>query len=143
MYIKNGIGEYVINFKDIEIDERKIDKLVEYINGNNDNILNDSEFLEESITNEKNSYLLNIEDNFEIKNEKENIIINKDIIINDEYIIIEYVNISVKIKLFIKKFIENNKENIIIEDISEDESKAKQIEFKSEQEFEPNKRAVK
>jgi len=33
--------------------------------------------------------------------------------------------------------------NIIIEDISEDESKAKQIEFKSEQEFEPNKRAVK
>ena len=55
--IKNGIGEYVINFKDIEIDERKIDKLVEYINGNNDNILNDSEFLEESITNEKNSYI--------------------------------------------------------------------------------------
>ena len=88
-------------------------------------------------------YLLNIEDNSEIKNEIENIKINKDIIKNDEYIIIEYVNISGKIKLFSKKFIENNKENIIIEDISEDESKAKQIEFKSEQEFEPNKRAVK
>ena len=59
MYIKNGIGEYVINFKDIEIDERKIDKLVEYIKGNNDNILNDSEFLKESSTNEKNSYINN------------------------------------------------------------------------------------
>jgi len=52
-------------------------------------------------------YLLNIEDNLEIKNEKENIIINKDIIKNDGYIIIEYVNISGKIKLFSKKFIEN------------------------------------
>ena len=90
-------------------------------------------------------YLLNIEDISEIKNsnEKENKKTNKDIIKNDEYIIIEYVNISGKIKLFSKKFIENNKGNIIIEDISEDESKAKQIEFKSEQEFELNKRTVK
>ena len=189
--IRNGIGEYVINFNDIEIDEIKIDKIVEYINGNNFNIFNDSEFLEESGTNEKSSYinsqfneskirldeekeakfkklikiiiddyrnfpnyshflniqnliyLLNIEDNSEIKNEKENNKKNKDIIKNDEYVVIEYVNISGKIKLFSKKFIQNNKGNIIIEDISEDESKPKQIEFKSEQEFEPNKRTVK
>jgi len=60
--IKNDIGEYVINFKDIEIDENQLNKLVEYINdNNNNNILNDSEFLEESSTNEK---ILNIDDHF-------------------------------------------------------------------------------
>ena len=88
-------------------------------------------------------YLLNIEDNSEIKNEKEYNKINKEINKHDEYIIIEYINISGKIKLFSKKFIENNKDKILIEDISEDETEAQQIEFKSEQEFELNKRKVK
>ena len=88
-------------------------------------------------------YFFNIEDNPEIQREKEYNKINNEINKNDEYIIMEYVNMSGKIKLFRKKFIENNKDKIIIEDISEGESKAKQIEFKSEQEFEPNKRIVK
>ena len=143
---KNGIyNNDIIRFNDIRIEEKKIEEIIEKINDSTEEISNNIKFREindQKLSKEEEKRfkkLINIIINdykncpnfthfFNIKNllyffniedksiEKEENIIDNNLIEKNEPIIIEYINnISKKTKLFSKIFVKNNKNKCSIE----------------------------